>query len=115
VSASQRTTSPPPCRARDLDPRSENDAATVYTLVFARSLEQFGIELPALDDLPPDLRPGERQIALLSRDLDGRPPRLQALSVAHLLGAAAQWNVPLAEVIEVTRSLEQLGIELPPA
>jgi hypothetical protein len=80
----------------------------------ARPMAAFGISLPNIDAFADNNQPfRDEQLTLLSYQLNGAPPFLDALSVGTLLYAAKQLQKPIVEIVETARSLERFGITIP--
>jgi hypothetical protein len=82
--------------------------------VFKR-LERFaplGLVLPVLgaDELN-DLSVEQEDLVLLSRDLDGREPWLETVSIFHLLRASAQTGQPVGAILARLERFAPLGLE----
>ncbi|OYD92469.1 hypothetical protein CDG76_23365 [Nostoc sp. 'Peltigera membranacea cyanobiont' 210A] len=83
-----------------------------------QQLEKFvclGLQLPQLD--PPaleDLIPTEDDLLLLSQDLDGESPWLEAqVSAMHLVLGAAEFNQSVAATYQQLEKFVCLGLQLP--
>jgi len=74
------------------------------------SLAALGLEIPMTSAIPPELKLSQRQIKLLSRNLDGRPPWLSSIPPGHLVLASEKWSLSLKEVKDLVVPLVKLGI-----
>ena len=69
----------------------------VAVIEMARALATLGLAVAELPDEVPEFELSQRQIELLSRDIDGTHPWVNEISLAHCVRAAARWSVPLTE------------------
>jgi hypothetical protein len=80
-----------------------------------RQFVPLGVELPAMDEQEiASLKIREEDLILLSQDLDGRGPWLEAtVSLLHLLRASAKLMRPMGELVQRIRQFVPLGVKLP--
>ena len=86
------------------------DAPLAEVVELARPLAEVGLVTADLDRLAAMSALDERQVDLLSSDLDGTTPFLSRVNAAQLIGASRTWDASLAEVVEVARPLVELGL-----
>jgi caspase domain-containing protein len=76
----------------------------------AQALERFEITVPNILQFINVFSFAEDMTVLLSEDLDGRPPFVDALSADHLIDAAVKLKKNITQLMELTRPLSEMGI-----
>jgi hypothetical protein len=80
-----------------------------------RRLAPLGVKLPDIDEaVLGDFTVDERDLKLLSRDLDSRAPWLEGVIPAgHILRAAEEFGEPISVIVARLRRLAPLGVAAP--